>query len=411
MAKVFSENIVISIDIGTTKICVLVARKNNDGSIEILGVGKSPSYGLRKGTVIDINKTVESIKTALKEAELVSGHTIESAIIGVSGNHIKSFNSYGAVPIKKREVQKSDIAHVLETAKALAIPEGQQILHALPQYFSIDGHDKILHPIGMAGIRLEAQVHIITGSIASIQNIISCCQMAGVKVSDIILEQLASAQAVLSHDERELGVGVLDIGGGTSDFAIYQNGSIRHTMVLPVAGNHFTNDLAIGLQTTLGEAERIKKEFGISKHNIDTTDEIITVKKIHGSETKLAQQAQLIHVLKPRAKELLLLVRDEIDRYQLQSLMTTGLVLTGGGSLLYGITLVAEDVFGMPIRIGIPKTGQMLPDSLDSPIYATGYGLLLHAFNEKNQPSFDLSKNSTVSRLMFRMKSWVSDFF
>jgi cell division protein FtsA len=411
MAKVFSENIVVSVDIGTTKICVLVAQKNAQSSIEILGVGRAPSHGLKKGVVVDIQKTVDSIKTALKEAELVSGHTIESATIGLSGSHIKSINSHGAVPIKKREVRESDIAHVLETAKAIALPEGQQILHTLPQYFSIDGYDKILHPLGMAGIRLEAHVHIITGSIASVQNMVRCCNMAGIKVNDIVLEQIASAQAVLSPDEYELGVGVLDIGGGTSDFAIYQHSSIRHTMVIPVAGNHFTNDLAVGLHTTIEEAERLKKKFGLGIIHSNFVDEIITVQKIHAHDTKMTHQAHIISVLKPRAHELLTLVKQEIDRLSLQPLLTTGLVLTGGGSLLNGITTLAEDIIRVPIRIGIPKTGLKIPESLDNPIYATGYGLLLHALRNKQQCHFDLSEISTMTRLLFRMKTWVSDFF
>jgi len=408
MAKVFLDNIVVSIDIGTTKICTLIANKKPDGTIEILGVGNAPSHGLKKGVVVDINQTVESLKTSIKEAELVSDQTIESATIGVAGSHIKSFNSYGAVPIKKNEVRECDIAHVLEAAKAIAIPEGQQILHVLPQYFTIDGQEHILHPLGMFGIRLEAQVHIITGSITSVQNIISCCQMAAIKVNDIVLEQLASAQAVLSSDERELGVGLLDIGGGTSDFAIYQQGSIRHTMVLPVAGNHFTNNLAIGLQTTLAEAERIKKSYGMI---LNGQDEIITIQKIHGSDTKMAQQTHLIHILEPRAEELLTIIKNEIDHYKLHKLMTTGFVLTGGGSLLTGMIGTAQKVLNMPIRLGAPKTGHILPESLDNPVYATGYGLILHAFNNKGDRSFDFSKGPAVGRLFFRMKSWISDFF
>ena len=408
MAKVFSDNIVVSIDIGTTKICVIVANKKPDGTIEIKGIGKAPSYGLKKGVVIDIDKTVESIKTAVQEAELISGLSIEIATIGVSGSHIKAFNSHGAVPIRKREVREQDIANVLEAARAIAIPEGQQILHILPQFFSIDRQDHILHPLGMSGIRLEAQVHIITGSMASVQNLITCCQMAGVKVQDVVLEQLASAQAVLSTDERELGVGVLDIGGGTSDFAIYQHGSIRHTMVLPVAGNHFTNDLAVGLQTTLAEAERIKCSYGMT---IQEQDELISVQKIHGEETKMTQQAQLSHILNPRATELLSIIKSEIDRYDLFHLMTTGLVITGGGSLLSGMKETAEKVLTIPIRIGTPKTGQILPENLDSPIYATGYGMILHAYNNKRDRTFDFSKGRPVNRLLYRMKSWISDFF
>lgn len=410
MSKVFPEPTIVSIDVGTTKICVLVARKRYDNTIEIIGIGKSPSHGLRKGIVVDIAQTVESIKTAVQEAELVTGHTIESATIGISGAHIKSFNSHGAVPIKRNEVKDNDITNVLNAARAIALPEGQQVLHVLPQYFSIDSQERVTNPLGMAGIRLEAQVHIITGSITLIQNLISCCQLAGIAVNDIVLEQLASAHAVLTADERELGVGVLDIGGGTTDFAIYQNGAIRHTMVLPIAGNHFTNDLAIGLQTTLSEAERIKISYGMSPLGMPSLTQLIAVKKINGDETITIHQSEINHILKLRSKELFSLIRKEVDRYQLQSLLTTGVVLTGGGSLLTGAHEVAREALRMPVRLGAPKTGHILPDSLDNPIYATGYGLLVHTAQGQAQ-SFDWQGAPGVARILGRMKSWIADFF
>lgn len=407
----FLEPITVAIDVGTTKICVLVARQRGDGGLEIIGVGRSPSHGLKKGVVVDINQTVESIKTAVHEAELLSGYAIESAVIGISGGHIRSLNSHGAVPIKRNEVKETDIEHVLEAAKAVAIPEGQQILHVLPQYFSIDNQERVLNPLGMAGVRLEAQVHIITGSMSSAHNLVTCCQMAGVKVNDMVLEQLASAQAVLSNDERELGVGVLDIGGGTSDFAIYQQGSIRHTMVLPIAGNHFTNDLAIGLQTTLAEAERVKVRNGLVSTRTASIDQLITVKKINSDEMISVPQAEIAHILQFRARELLTLIRREVDQYHLRSVMTTGLVLTGGGSLLSGMQPLAAEILGMPIRLGIPKTGHILPESLDNPIYATGYGLLLRTIADKKGMRFDFEGNASMARVLLRMKLWISDFF
>ncbi len=407
----FLEPITVAIDVGTTKICVLVARQRGDGGLEIIGVGRSPSHGLKKGVVVDINQTVESIKTAVHEAELLSGYAIESAVIGISGGHIRSLNSHGAVPIKRNEVKETDIENVLEAAKAVAIPEGQQILHVLPQYFSIDNQERVLNPLGMAGVRLEAQVHIITGSMSSAHNLVTCCQMAGVKVTDMVLEQLASAQAVLSNDERELGVGVLDIGGGTSDFAIYQQGSIRHTMVLPIAGNHFTNDLAIGLQTTLAEAERVKLQNGLVSTRTASIDQLITVKKINSDELISVHQAEIAHILQFRARELLTLIRREVDQYHLRPVMTTGLVLTGGGSLLSGMQPLATEILGMPIRLGVPKTGHILPESLDNPIYATGYGLLLHTIADKKGMRFDFEGNASMARVLLRMKLWISDFF
>lgn len=411
MAKVFSNDIAVSIDIGTTKICVLVAKINDDQTIEIIGIGKSPSHGLKKGVVVDIPKTIQSIKEAIKEAEFISGHIIESACVGISGSHIQSFNSNGAVPIKKGgQVKEYDIANVITSAKAIAIPEGQQILHVLPQYYSIDAQDRIHNPLGMHGIRLEAQVHIITGSVASVQNIVRCCQMAGVKITDIILEQLASADAVLSKDERELGVGVLDIGGGTSDFALYCNSSILHTKVFPVAGNLFTNDIAIGLKTTLHDAERIKQNYGMALARLMSEDQKFEIEMAQGDLKQSINKSLLIDIIGPRAEELLLLLNQEIQKYRLKPFMTTGLVLTGGGSLLKGMKELAEDILQMPIRIGAPRTNNILPETLNNPIYATAYGLLLQTL-KKQKPSMSNFDGPMTAKIFFRMKSWISDFF
>ncbi|MEX0672122.1 MAG: cell division protein FtsA [Candidatus Babeliales bacterium] len=409
MSKVFSEKLWVAIDIGTTKICVLIAHHLGDNQIEIRGIGKSPSYGLKKGVVVDIAKTVQSIKTAVKEAELMAGTTIESAVIGIAGSHIRSINSTGAVPIKRHEVQQGDITNVLHAAQAVQIAEGQQILHIMPQYFSIDGGDKLMDPLGMHGIRLEARVHIITGSIASVQDLIKCCRMAGVKVGDIILEQLASADAVLSDDERELGVGILDIGGGTSDFAIYQNGAIRHTMVLPVAGNHFTNDIAVGINTTIKEAERIKHLYGLALHSM-LDDSEISIENIHGDSKKVVHASELVRIIEPRARELLNFINQEIMMYELRPLMRSGLVLTGGGSLLEGLPAIAQSIFRVPIRVGRPKTEYMLPSSLNNPMYATSYGLLVHAI-KKQTKTFDYKGGPMSKKIFGRMKSWLADFF
>lgn len=410
MAKVFSESIVTAIDIGTTKICVLIAKQIAD-DVEILGIGKAPSHGLKKGMVTDIAKTVQSIKAAVKEAELISGYAIDTATVGISGSHIRAFNSHGAVPIKKGgSVRAFDVAAVVAAAKAIPIPEGQQILHVLPQYFTIDGQEKIQDPHGMHGVRLEAQVHIITGSISSAQNIIMCCQMADIRVTDIVLEQLASAQAVLSDDERELGVAILDIGGGTSDFAVFRQGSIRHTMVLPIAGNHFTNDVAIGLNTTLKEAERIKQLHGFALATLLDHNQELHIEMTDGTSKQTIQQAMLVNIIEQRAREMLSLINQEIITYKLTPFLATGVVLTGGGSLLKGMAELARSMFGMPVRIGAPKIGQLLPESLNNPIYATGYGLLLHAM-KKEKTAITESNNPLVYRVFDRMKSWMSDFF
>ncbi len=410
MARMFNEQIVTAIDVGTTKICVLVGVQV-DGTVEIIGVGKSPSHGLSKGVVVDIAKTIHSIRAALKEAELMIGMPIETAAVGISGGHITSINSQGVVPLKRGEISAHDIEAVLAAARAIPVPEGLQILHVLPQYYVIDGRDRVVDPLGMHGIRLEVQAHIIMGAIASVQNLVKCCEMAGVAVTDIILEQLASAQAVLSEDERTLGVAMLDIGGGTSDLAIYQNGSIRHTMVLPVAGNHFTNDIAVGLYTTVKDAERIKKEYGVVCSDVLKNDDFIEIETVQGDKKQVVHISDLVRVLEPRAHELLSLVHDEIIVRNLHHYITTGLVLTGGGSLLTGMQEQAEKIFKIPVRIGRPKLPFSAPESLQSPIYATSYGLLLHAVNRWHQSRMDDLSGPLVKRIFTRMKAWMVDFF
>ncbi len=409
MAKVFKDKLWVAIDIGTTKICVLVGKYLGDDNIEIVGIGKSPSHGLKKGVVVDVAKTVQSMKTAIQEAEQMAGTIIESAVIGIAGSHVQSINSVGAVPIKRGHVRSTDIANVLQVAQAVEIPEGQQVLHVLPQYYVIDGGNKLTDPTGMHGTSLEARVHIITGSVASVRDLAKCCEMAGVKVTDIILEQLASAQAVLSDDERELGVGLLDIGGGTSDFAIYQDSAIRHTMVLPVAGNHFTNDIAVGMNTTIKEAQRIKHLYGLALGSV-LEDTEIKVAMVHGQDQKIVHASNLIRIIEPRARELLQLVNHEIMMYELKPFMRSGLVLTGGGSLLEGLPSIAESIFGMPVRVGRPKSDYALPASINNPMYATSYGLLMHAI-KKNAQGIEFATGSSSTKILMKMRSWIADLF
>lgn len=410
MGTVLSNKPIVAIDIGTTKICVIVGRKVGD-TVEVIGMGSAPSHGLKKGVVVDIAKSVSSIRAAVKEAELVANCTIEAATVGVSGSHISAQNSSGAVPIRKGGVvQETDIANVMSVAKAVPIAEGQQILHVLPKYYRLDGQEKIHNPLGMHGVRLEAQVHIITGSVASVQNVVHCCELAGITVVDIVLEQLASAMAVLSGDEKELGVGVLDIGGGTADLAIYQNGTIRHTMVVPIAGNHFTYDVAVGLRTTLDDAEQIKQNYGLTSSDLLKQDIKIEIKGIQGKKGDVVQQSFLVHIIESRANELLTIIKNEIDHYQLRPLMTTGMVLTGGGSLLGGIEFSASKILKMPSRIGMPHDNGINSKYLNSPIYATGYGLLLYAANKYGKGMYNF-EGPVVKKIFYRMKSWVSELF
>ena len=411
MVRIASDRLITSIDVGTTKICVLVAQQLDGDAVEVIGIGKYPSEGLRKGVVVDVAKTIHSIKMAVKEAELMAGITIESAVIGISGGHIQSRNSHGVVPIKRGEVTQLDIANALAAAKAIPIASDQQILHVLPQYFIIDSRDRVQDPLGMHGIRLEVQSHIIMGAIASVQNLIKCCESAGVQVTDIVLEQLASAAAVLSKDERELGIAMLDIGGGTSDLALYHGGSIRHTMVLPVAGNHFTNDLAVGLRVSLQDAEHIKKNYGLVCENLFQHDECIEVNLVHGNQKQIVPIVELTSILRPRAQELLSIVHEEIVKYHLQPFMPMGLVLTGGGSLLLGMTELAQEIFNVPVRIGLPRTRVPLQESLQNPMYATGYGLLVYSVAARHQAFLSGSDAPMIKRVYGRMKSWVMDFF
>lgn len=404
------ETVICSIDIGTTKISVLMGVYTAHGSIDIIGIGKAPSEGLERGVVVNINKTVASIKAAAQEAELMAGIPIESAYIGISGGHIHAYNSHGIVPVKQGAITERDIANVIASAQAIPLVEGQQVLHILPQYFIIDGQEMVTDPRGMHGIRLEAYVHIITGSVASVQNLISCCQSAGIKVQDIVLEHIASAQAVLTQDEQDLGVGVIDIGGGTSDFALYQKGSIRHTKVIPIAGNHFTNDCAIGLHVPKKEAERIKTLYGhVYEPEIIEIEPIEIISNNHASDYVTMHDINAI--LQPRAEELFAMLHEEIITSKLQRYMPTGLVITGGGSLLAGIASLAHNMLNMPVRIGNPQLEGACSATLTNPQYATGYGLLLYARKKSDTATMHSMNGPLMGRIVGRMKAWISDFF
>lgn len=403
------EKVIVAIDIGTTKICVLVAHYMPDKSLQIIGIGKSPSHGVARGVVVDIAQAVQSIKSAVKEAELMAGCKIDSAYVGISGSHIQSLNSSGMIPIKYGKVRMQDVSAVLAAARAVVMPEGQQILHLIPQFFCIDSQQKVKDPIGMHGVRLEAQVHIVTGSVTSVQNLISCCNLAGIEVTDLALEQLASAQAVLSDDEKELGVGILDIGGGTSDFAVYQQGAIKYTKVFGIAGNHVTHDIALCLRTTLKDAERIKKEFGSSM--IFDTSMQFEAEMVHGYDKQIISTYDLSSIIEPRMQELMHLVRQEIIQQQLEQYMPSGLILTGGGSLLDGLASTAQQMLQIPVRVGIPHVPQSFKQLLENPSYATSYGLLLHVIKNSENSTINALTGPLITRILWRMKSWISDFF
>ena len=420
MGKKILSNVVSVIDIGTTKICVLVAAQKGDGNLDLIGFGQHPCCGLKKGVVVNVAKTVDSIKKAIEQAEAMAGIKIDSVTVGISGGHIKSLNSTGVVAVKNKDISQNDVDRVIDAARAVALPEGQEILHVLPQYFKVDGQDFILDSLGMHGIRLEAQVHIITGAIASAQNIIKSCELAGVKVSDIVLEQIASADAVLTSAEKELGVGILDIGGGTSDFAIYKDGRIMHSKVLAIAGNHFTNDLAIGLSIPINEAEELKKRYGFvwEEKFFDLDKDKAEIDLGYQGGHRVVDVYSLYEILSPRASEIFELLNDELIKYRLKHFMPSGIVITGGGCLLAGMQELAQKKFGMNARIGVPNcckknnegNKQEIPDLLKSPIYSTGYGLLLYATGQ-NRLDFTTSDNdSAFAKVFKRMKSWIYDF-
>ncbi len=404
------DNLIVGLDIGTTKICAIVGNVTDEG-LDVVGIGTSPSKGLRKGVVINIESTVEAIRKAIQEAELMAGCEIKSVFAGIAGGHIKGFNSQGVIAIKNREVQTEDVQRVVDAAKAIAIPMDREVIHILPQEFIIDDQDGIKEPLGMSGVRLEAKVHIVTGAVASAQNIVKSCQRAGADVADIVLEQLASSEAVLSPDEKELGVALVDIGGGTSDIAIYVDGAIKHTAVLALGGDHLTNDIAVGLRTPMAEAEKIKQAYGCSLTSIVGKDETIEVPSVGGREPRVLSRQLLAEILEPRVEEIFTLVNREIVKSGFEDLIASGVVITGGSSILPGMPELAEQVFNLPVRRGVPQDIGGLTDVVNSPVYATGVGLVKYGARHVGTKNFSIGDANLFDRVMSRMKEWFGEFF
>lgn len=404
------ENLIVGLDIGTTKICAIVGNLTDEG-LDIVGIGTSPSRGLRKGVVINIESTVESIQKALQEAELMAGCEIKSVFAGIAGGHIKGFNSQGVIAIKNREVTKEDINRVIDAAKALAIPMDREVIHVLPQEFIIDDQDGIKEPLGMSGVRLEAKVHIVTGAVASAQNIVKSCNRANVNVADIVLEQLASSESVLSADEKELGVAMVDIGGGTTDIAIYLDGAIKHTSVLSLGGNHLTNDIAVGLRTPMAEAEKIKQQYGCCLTSMVGKDESIEVPSVGGREPRVLSRQLLAEILEPRVEEIFTLVNREIIRSGYEDFIASGVVITGGTSILPGMPEMAEQIFNLPVRRGVPQGIGGLTDVVNSPIYATGVGLVKYGSRNIKSHKFMIGQDNVFDKVVRRMKEWLHEFF
>ena len=392
-------SVLVSLDIGTTKVCVVVARVV-EGKVNIAGIGSSPSTGLRKGVVVNIDTTVTSIKKAIEEAELMAGIKINGCLAGIAGAHVQSFNSNGVVAIKDKEVRRDDISRAIDAAKAVPIPSDRQLLHVIPQEFIVDDQDGIRDPIGMSGVRLEVRVHIVTGTTSSAQNIVKCCNLAGLQVEELVLAQLASSEAALTPEETEIGVGLVDIGGGTSDLAVYTSGSIRYTAVLPFGGNHITNDIAIGLRTPIEEAEKIKKKYGCALTKMIGANETIEVPSVGGRKPRTLMRKTLADIIEPRAEEILSMIYEELRKSGSEKLLASGVVLTGGCANLEGVVELAESAFGLPVRRGYPVGIGGLVDVVNNPIYATGVGLVLHAYRHDKLAKGGYEKRETFKKML-----------
>jgi cell division protein FtsA len=401
-----SKDLIVGLDIGTSKVVVIVAEMHGDGAFDVLGVGQHASSGLKKGVVVDIERTVASIQAALEEAELMAGCKIKTVITGIAGSHIRSFNSIGMVAIKDREVTEADVARVTETAKAVNIPTDQQILHVLPQEFIIDGQEDIRQPVGMSGVRLDVKVHIVTAAVSSVQNIIKCIRRCGLEVQDLILQPIASSAAVLTADEKELGVVLVDIGGGTTDIAVFVGGSIRHSAVLPIAGDQITNDIAMALRTPTADAEDIKLRHGLAKQVLVNPNDKIEVPGIGDRGPRSLSRHALAAVIEPRVEELFSMVQQSIRESGYEEALSSGVVITGGSSLLPGMAELAEDIFLKPVRVGAPDYDGPLADVVRTPRFANAMGLVEEARQIRLRGRRSAEQSGSFRDMLRRLKEW-----
>lgn len=411
MSKKDDKRIIVGLDVGTSKVVAIVGELQDDGQIEVIGFGMHPSKGLKKGVVVNIESTVNSIQRAVEEAELMAGCDINQIYAGIAGSHVRSLNSHGIVAIRDREVVASDVERVIDAARAVAIPADQRILHVLPQEFVIDGQEGIREPIGMSGVRLEARVHMVTGAASAAQNIVKCVQRCGLEVEDIVLEQLASSYAVLTDDEKELGICLVDIGGGTTDIAVFHNGAICHTAVIPIAGDQVTNDIAISMRTPTQYAEEIKIKYACALSQLANLDETIEVPSVGDRPPRRLARQTLAEVVEPRYEELYGLIRDELRRSGFESMIAAGIVLTGGSAKMEGAVELAEEVFHMPVRLGIPQHVSGLGDVVRNPIHSTGIGLLVYAKERADRAVESVPVGGGLREVWMRMKGWFQGNF
>ena len=406
MAKRDERKLLVGLDIGTSKVVAIVAELSGENRLEVIGIGSNASRGLKRGVVVNIESTVQSIQRAVEEAELMAGCEINTVYTGIAGSHVRSLNSHGIVAIRDKEVSRSDVERVIDAARAVAIPADQRILHVLPQEFIIDAQEGIPEPIGMSGVRLEAKVHLVTGAVSAAQNIVKCVQRCGLHVEDIVLEQLASSHAVLTEDEKELGICIVDMGGGTTDIAVFCGGAIQHTAVIPIAGTQVTNDIAVSLRTPAQYAEEIKIKYACALSQLANPDETIEVPSVGDRPPRRLARQTLAEVVEPRYEELYQLIRDELRRSGFEELIAAGIVLTGGSAKMEGAIELAEEVFHMPVRLGVPQHVDGLADVVRNPIHATGVGLLLYGKNAIQAKAEAASSGSGVSGVFNRMRSW-----
>ncbi len=411
MARKADRDVIVGLDIGTSKVVALVGEITADGSIEVIGLGSQPSRGLKKGVVVNIESTVQSIQRAVEEAELMADCEINAVYAGIAGSHVRSLNSHGVVAIRDREVTHGDVEHVIDAAKAVAIPADQRILHVLPQEFIIDGQEGIRDPIGMSGVRLEAKVHIVTGADSAAQNIIKCVQRCGLVVEDVVLEQLASSYAVLTDDEKELGVCLVDVGGGTTDIAVFSSGASRHTAVIPIAGDQVTNDIAVSMRTPTQYAEDIKIRYACALSQLANPDESIEVPSVGDRPARRLARQTLAEIVEPRYEELFNLIREELRRSGFEEVIAAGIVLTGGSARMEGAIELAEEIFHVPVRLGLPGHVKGLADVVRNPIYSTGVGLLLYARENASPASRSAALSGNLTGAFDRMKSWFKGNF
>ena len=402
------DDIIVGLDIGTTKICAVVGEISGS-DINIIGIGTHPSIGLRKGVVINIESTVESIKKAVEEAELMAGCEISSVCAGIAGGHITGFNSRGIVAIKGTEITENDVQRVIDAARDVAIPMDREVIHVLPQEFMVDDESGTQNPVGMAGVRLEAKIHIVTGAVASAHNIVKCANRSGLDVSDIVLESLASGEAVLTEEEKQLGTALLDLGGGTTDLAIFSAKNIKHTFVLALGGNNLTNDIAVGLRAPQAEAEKIKRKYGTCLARNISSEESIEVPGMGGRDPRKLPRQILAEIIEPRIEEIFELTQREIYRARMENTIPSGIVLTGGTALLDGVEDVAESIFKLPTRLGKPQGIKGLVDVVNNPMYATGVGLVLYGARHRDSKKFRIRDKNIFNRVMTRMKKWFHD--